>query len=187
MTTTNFKKSSSFSISEFEKIILDVIQTKSTEFYQEKIHTYIHHNYDLEKYIHQNITINKKLFNLIQKTDIQKISLITEPWCLDACIILPLLRAIELINSNIKILIFPRDTNSGIMNQFLTNGSQSIPIVFVEENSEVKFRWGPRSQKAKDIITPILNEEYSIKQKALTDFYRQDLTKDIQEEWVDLF
>lgn len=187
MTTINFKKSSAYSISEFDKIILDVIQTKSTGFYQEKMHSYIQHNYELERKISHKITINKKLFNAIQKSEINSLSLITEPWCIDACILLPLLRAIELINSKIIISIFPRDTNQELMNQYLTNGSQSIPIVFGQRENEEVFRWGPRSQKAKDIITPISKEEYIIKQKALTDFYLQDLTKDIQEEWIGLF
>lgn len=187
MQNINFQNSSSSSLLEFSKIISDVVQTSTTDLYPEKMHSYILHNSELEKYIEQNMSINKKLFNAIQKSNLHKLCLITEPWCLDACIILSLLKAVETINPEIKILIFARDSNSEIMNQFLTNGSQSIPIIFGVQNGQEGFRWGPRSRKAKDIITPILKEDYPIKQKALTDFYRQDLTQDIQSEWIDLF
>jgi hypothetical protein len=183
----NFQNSKSYSNSEFDKIIYDVVVDKSVELYEEKMHSYILQNYQLSEFIQQNLVLNKKLFNTIQKSTLAKLCLITEPWCLDACIILPLLRAVAVINPNINIQIYTRDSQPGIMRQFLTNGSESIPVVFgVDEIDQELFRWGPRSEKAKKLIEPIMNEPYSVKSEILTDFYRLDLTQDIQEEWINI-
>ena len=73
------------------------------------------------------------------------------------------------------------------MNLFLTNGSKSIPILFgLNERQKELFRWGPRSKMASEILEPVKEEKYDIKSKALSDFYKADLTESIQLEWIDL-
>lgn len=182
----DFTNSRPLSISEYESLISEALSTNPSTAYAEMAF-YIQHNFDLALIIENNLSLNKKLFNAIQKSNLSKICLITEPWCLDACVILPLMKAIAVINPAIQLEIYTRDTNLEIMNQFLTNGSQSIPIVFgVNSEGKEAFRWGPRSALAKEIITPLKDEGYKIKQKALTDFYQSDLTNDIQKEWIDL-
>lgn len=180
-------RASSHTVEFFDIIIESIITAQSGIHYGHDYHPYIVKNDKLEKFIQTNFSLNKKLFNAIQKSKIHSLHLITEAWCLDACILLPLLRSIKIVKPEIEIKIHQRDENEELMNLFLTNGSKSIPIVFgLDEKQKEIFRWGPRSLKAKKILEPVKEEKYDVKSKALTAFYKTDLTKSIQLEWLDL-
>lgn len=182
------ENSNALSLSEYENIIENIITHNTSPYYHEKTFFYIKKNSKLERYIQQHLSLTKKMFNSIQKTKIKKIGLITEAWCLDACIILPLIKAIEIVNPTIELRIYLRDKNDELMNQYLTNGSMSIPVIFgLDENDNEIFRWGPRSTKAKNIQVSLKGAEYSDIYNTLSDFYMTDLTSDIQEEWIELF
>jgi Thioredoxin len=179
--------SKGLTLSEYENIISQVVDQKSMIEYAEDVHPYIVKNNELDSFIQSNISINKKFFNAFQKSTISSLHLITEAWCLDACIILSLLRGIHIIKPEIDIKIYQRDKNEELINLYLTNGSKSIPIIFALDTSYKEiFRWGPRSQKAKEILAPFKEESYGVKSKALSDFYKNELTENIQLEWLDL-
>jgi hypothetical protein len=74
--------------------------------------------------------LQKKFFNAVQKTQTASLHLITEAWCLDACIIMPLFKGIAIANPSIDIRLYLRDRSEDLMQLFLTNGSKSIPVVF---------------------------------------------------------
>jgi hypothetical protein len=187
MLETVLNNSKGLSLSEYENIISQVVDRKSTIVYAEDMHPYIVKNNELDSFIQSNISINKKFFNAFQKSTISSVHLITEAWCLDACIILSLLRSIHIIKPEIDIKIYPRDKNEELMNLYLSNGSKSIPIIFALDASHKEiFRWGPRSQKAKEILEPVKEETYGVKSKVLSDFYKKELTENIQLEWLDL-
>ena len=180
-------KASSHTVEFFDVIIESIIRAQSGIHYGHDYHPYIVKNDELEKYIQSHFSLNKKLFNAFQKSKVRSLHLITEAWCLDACILLPLLRGIQIIKPDIEIKIHQRDENEELMNLFLTNGSKSIPIVFgLNEKQKELFRWGPRSKKAIEILEPVKEDKYDIKSKALSDFYKADLTESIQLEWIDL-
>jgi hypothetical protein len=180
-------KASSHTLEFFDVIVESITRAHSEIHYRQDYHPYIVKNDELEKYIQSHFSLNKKLFNAIQKSKVHSLHLITEAWCLDACILLPLLRGIQIIKPEIEIKIHQRDENEELMNLFLTNGSKSIPIVFgLNDKQKELFRWGPRSKKAREILEPVKDEKYDIKSKALSDFYKTDLTESIQLEWIDL-
>jgi len=187
MLTSMLNLSKRLLLFEFESIINQVVENKSIDVYPEDMHPYIRKNHDLETFVQSKIVLNKKFFNLIQKSKIFSIHLITEAWCLDACTILPLLKSINIIKPEIGIYIYLRDQNESLMNQYLTNGSKSIPIVFgLDEKHDEIFRWGPRSKKAMDVLEPVKTEPYGVKSGVLKEFYKSDLTESIQLEWIDL-
>lgn len=180
-------KSISLSLENYEGIINNVVKEKSIADYDADMHTFIDKNFIVEKYVEANLNVSKKFFNIIQRSHLSQLNLLTEAWCLDACIVLPLLKSIQIIRPEIEIKIYRRDLNEELMNLFLTNGSKSIPIIFGLDNNENKiFHWGPRSLKAKDILMPILKESYGIKYQTLSEFYKTDLTQSIQDEWISL-
>ncbi|MCZ4319114.1 thioredoxin family protein [Aequorivita viscosa] len=79
---------------------------------------------------------------------------ISEPWCGDAAQTLPFLNKITQLSENIDLKIVLRDENPELMNQFLTNGSQSIPIVIMlDEDFNVINTFGPRSKAATKLVT----------------------------------
>lgn len=179
------EKSKGYSLTSYEEIVHQVVENKSIAHYEETMHAYIEKNRVVESCIQANLKLNKKFFNQVVKSKSLQLHLITEAWCLDACIMLPLFRAIVATNELISVSIYLRDSNEELMNRFLTNGSKSIPIVFgTDSDSNELFRWGPRSSKARALLEPIKEADYSVKYKTLSEFYKLDLTMDIQEEWL---
>jgi glutaredoxin len=78
---------------------------------------------------------------------------ISEPWCGDAAQTLPFLNKISQLSENIDLKIVLRDENPELMDEFLTNGSRSIPVVIIlDEAFNVLQTWGPRSRAATKLV-----------------------------------
>ncbi|SRX75782.1 thioredoxin family protein [Aequorivita antarctica] len=78
---------------------------------------------------------------------------ISEPWCGDAAQTLPFLNKISQLTENIELKIVLRDENPEFMDKFLTNGSQSIPVVIMlDEDFNVFQTFGPRSTNATKLV-----------------------------------
>lgn len=78
---------------------------------------------------------------------------ISEPWCGDAAQTLPFLNKIAELSDAIELKIVLRDTNLELMNQFLTNGSQSIPmVIMLDADNNVVQTFGPRSKAATNLV-----------------------------------
>lgn len=97
---------------------------------------------------------------------------LSESWCGDASPALPVMNKIAELNANISLSIILRDENLEVMNQFLTNGSMSIPklIAIDVEEDTVVATWGPRSMKATQLV-----EDYKAEHGKLTPEFKQDL------------
>lgn len=97
--------------------------------------------------------------------------LITEGWCGDAAHILPVMNKMSVENENINLKVVLRDENPELMNQFLTNGSMSIPkLVVLDANDEVVSSWGPRPS-----IATIMVNDYKEKHGGLDADFKKDL------------
>ncbi|QQX75818.1 MULTISPECIES: thioredoxin family protein [Aequorivita] len=78
---------------------------------------------------------------------------ISEPWCGDAAQTLPILNKIAQLSENIDLKIVLRDENPELMDEFLTNGSRSIPVVIIlDEDFNVINTFGPRSKAATKLV-----------------------------------
>ena len=98
---------------------------------------------------------------------------ISESWCGDAAQILPILNKMSEVANNVNLRIVLRDENSDLMNQFLTNGSKSIPIVIIlEEDLKVINTFGPRPNAARKIV-----EEYKLKNGSIDETLKIELQK----------
>ncbi|MEX0312607.1 MAG: thioredoxin family protein [Allomuricauda sp.] len=97
---------------------------------------------------------------------------LSESWCGDAAPSLPVINKIAELNPNIDLKIVWRDENLDLMDQFLTNGSRSIPkvVIFDEKTQEVKGEWGPRPSIATQMV-----EEYKAEHSHLDAQFKQDL------------
>ncbi|MDP2058894.1 MAG: thioredoxin family protein, partial [Flavobacteriaceae bacterium] len=97
---------------------------------------------------------------------------ISESWCGDAAHVLPVINKIAELNSNIRLRIVIRDENMDLMDQFLTNGSQSIPkLIVLEKNTlEVLSTWGPRPSEATKMV-----EDYKKEHGSLDAAFKEDL------------
>jgi hypothetical protein len=70
---------------------------------------------------------------------------IAEDWCGDASNTVPILAKFAESVPGLELRVILRDANPGLMNQYLTNGSRSIPIVIaLDESYQEIGHWGPR-------------------------------------------
>lgn len=99
---------------------------------------------------------------------------LTESWCGDAAHIMPIINKVAELNDNIQLKIVLRDDNNALMNEFLTNGGQSIPKLIMIDNlsGEVINTFGPRPS----VATCLVNEYKEIHGK-LTPEFKEDLQK----------
>ena len=96
---------------------------------------------------------------------------IAEGWCADGAQILPVINKITEKSPNFDLKIVLRDENKQLMNEFLTNGNKSIPIVIIfgQENHIVKS-WGPRPN-----IATKLARDYKVKNGKIDGEFKRNL------------
>ena len=97
--------------------------------------------------------------------------LITEGWCGDAAHVLPVMNKMSNENEHINLKVVLRDENVALMNQFLTNGSMSIPkLVVLDKEDNVISSWGPRPSIATKMV-----DDYKEKNGILDADFKKDL------------
>lgn len=116
---------------------------------------------------------------------------LTESWCGDAAQTLPVINKFAEANERIYLKVVLRDENEDLMNQFLTNGSKSIPKLIVLDNSsnQVVGSWGPRSEVASKMVSDYKNKNGKIDDQFKTDlqnWYNADKGANIEKELVDI-
>lgn len=75
----------------------------------------------------------------------RKLLVIAEDWCGDASNTVPIIAKLAEMAPGLELRVIPRDENPELMDQYLTNGSRSIPIVIaLGEDFEEIGHWGPR-------------------------------------------
>ena len=119
---------------------------------------------------------------------------LTEGWCGDAAQIVPVLQWLDEASPRVQLLCALRDENLGLIDQYLTNGGRSIPLVlFLNPNTEeVLASWGPRPLVAQAMSMhykrkPAPKEDYEEHHKELHTWYARDKTVSTQYELNELF
>jgi hypothetical protein len=75
----------------------------------------------------------------------RKLLVIVEDWCGDASNTIPIVAKLVDTVPGLDLRVILRDTHPDVMDQYLTNGSRSIPIVIaLDENFQQVGHWGPR-------------------------------------------
>ena len=97
--------------------------------------------------------IDEEQLNVLKSKNFNgKILIISEPWCGDASATVPAVSKF-FEAASIEVKIFLKDSDTSLIEQFLTNGTQSIPkILILDENFEVKNVWGPRPQFGNELL-----------------------------------
>lgn len=126
---------------------------------------------------------------------------ITEGWCGDAAQIIPVLFKITECSPSLQLRLLLRDENLDIMDQFLTNGTRSIPkLIILTQDSppQCVAVWGPRPQKLIDEIQefkasvhqnhPNWTPEETKEQlhHLIHSWYAKDRGKQVQKEIIEL-
>jgi len=138
------------------------------------------------------ITLNTDLMRAISEKDRHmKWLLINEPWCSDGSFAQPVLNKIATNSEGrISLSILLRDKHPEVMDQFLTNGSRSIPkLIALNNQNEVMWTWGPRPEELQKMAMEIIrNPDYNSNEKIkiVTRWYMKDKGNSMQHEILDL-
>lgn len=94
---------------------------------------------------------DEDLETLKSKNFTGKILIISEVWCGDASQAIPVIE--EFFKGKNEVKIFLRDNNQELINQFLTDGAQSIPkVLILDEDYNVINTWGPRTAHGTELL-----------------------------------
>jgi len=182
------------SYSEYKEMILKLIKEgKSTgENQNDSLYNYTKLNNQRMKRLDKQTKLSDIAFTKAKK--IQKDFtwlVLTESWCGDAAQTLPVINKFAEANEKIDLKVVLRDENEALMNQFLTNGSKSIPKLIVLDNTSNKVvgSWGPRSEMASKMVSDYKNKHGKIDDQFkidLQNWYNEDRGSNIEKELVDL-
>lgn len=126
-------------------------------------------------YIYDQFTVpnDEEFFKQIHARKL-RVLILTEDWCADAMLNVPILFRIA-EHTGMGVSLFPRDANLELMDQYLTNRkSRSIPLfVFIDENGNEVAKWGSRAEK----IQQFLNDSRSNLPSKEADDYQEKLNQ----------
>ena len=116
---------------------------------------------------------------------------ITEGWCGDAAQSLPFLHKMAQLSENIELKLILRDQYPEVMDEFLTNGSRSIPklIAINSDTLDIAGTWGPRPAEIQETYMRELSDpdiENKDAREHLHLWYARNKGKAIQKEFIQL-
>ncbi len=154
---------------------------------------YIHYtklNLQRMKRWNKTFVPDPELVALLKNKNNQKWWLITEAWCGDSAQNLPVI-AVLAEQAGVDLRIVLRDENPQIIDQYLTNGTKSIPVLVVFDNQDQQlFRWGPRPAASQGLMADWKanpnGRDFEAFELEMHQWYTQNKGKDIQEELYNL-
>lgn len=101
---------------------------------------------------------DKEYFDSLNNRDDLRCVIIAADWCGDVVRNIPVVfKALE--NSGVPVEVLIIEQNYDVIDQFLTNGGRSIPIVvFTDTGGFVLGHWGPRPTKVQAVMTQFKQE-----------------------------
>lgn len=134
--------------------------------------------------------VNPELKHIISSvTEEQHWIVITEPWCGDAAHSVPQIYNIVKDNPAIDLEIQLRDSEPFLIEDYLTDGSKSIPkLVIRNDVGHDKIIWGPRPEKLQEIFTQMKAEGKTFEEISdlLQRWYNEDKGAELQRELLAL-
>jgi curved DNA-binding protein CbpA len=131
--------------------------------------------------------INEELKLALHALPPQEWILITEPWCGDAAHSNPFIYMMAKENPSIDLKIVLRDEPPFLIDQYLTNGGKSIPILIIRDKEGIdRFVWGPRPEPCQAIFLDLKarNADFEEQKITLQQWYNQDNGETIQREFI---
>ncbi len=138
---------------------------------ERKMIHYLNYNWERQGHVHNNYGPSEDLRAAVGSiAEPQRWMVLTEPWCGDSAFLLPVIAEAGAINEDVTLRILLRDDNLDIMDQYLTEGSRSIPklVAFGPDDRE-RFTWGPRPDAAQQQFEE-LRGEYEDKHEMIAEF-----------------
>jgi hypothetical protein len=87
-----------------------------------------------------------------------RLLVLADDWCGDAVNTIPVIERLAQAANNLELRIIPRDRYPELRDRHLTNGSRSIPIVvLLDESGTPRGSWGPRPRQLQERVLGELN------------------------------
>jgi len=111
--------------------------------------------------------------------------IITEPWCGDAAHSVPFIQLIAQQNALISVTYELRDSAPFRINEYLTNGSKSIPKLIIRDaGGNDLATWGPRPAECQLLFDKLKTDDadFETQKIALQNWYNADKGQSVQAE-----
>lgn len=112
---------------------------------------------------------------------------ITEPWCGDASHIVPFIELMSKENNLISVSYELRDSEPFRIDNYLTGGSKSIPILIIQDSNGDDLKvWGPRPKECQEFFMSEKDKgaDFDTLKIALQKWYNTDKGVQIQKEII---
>jgi hypothetical protein len=138
---------------------------------ERRMHHFLTYNWERQAQVHEAYEPSASLRDAMNAIDAPQLWMVlTEPWCGDSAFLLPVIAEAAGLIDSVSLRILLRDDNLDIMDQYLTDGSRSIPkLVAFSEDGEELFTWGPRPRAAAQHFDT-LSEQYDDKMELIDEF-----------------
>lgn len=135
-----------------------------------RMHHYLNYNWDRQATVHDAYVPSDELRRAVNAIEEPQLWMVlTEAWCGDSAFLLPVIAEAASLSDDVTLRILLRDDNLDVMDEYLTDGSRSIPkLVAFSEGGDELFTWGPRPAEAAQRFAE-LREQYDDKKKAIAD------------------
>ena len=179
-----------FRFSEYQDLIAELVDKGLTSGPEqsEKFTHFTKLNFQRLKRVFRTLQLSEKIVESVKNVRSEMLwVVIVESWCGDVPQNLPFMEAISQISDKIKLRIILRDENPEIMDQFLTNGTRSIPklICFDPDTYDVAGTWGPRPVGATELVKDLLKDPEvtaDMRKEAVQRWYLQNRGEQLQSE-----
>jgi len=153
---------------------------------ERKLIHYLNYNWERQAQVHEAYEPSSELKTALDGLPEPQIWMVlTEPWCGDSAFLLPVITEAAASTDAVTLRILLRDDNLDIMDQYLTDGSRSIPkLVVFSESGEEQFTWGPRPETAARRFDALREQDLTKDQliQKLIAAYEEGMWKETDEE-----
>lgn len=177
------------SYAEYRDFFESLVFEEKTNWYEqsEEMINFTKLNFQRSKRIHKQFRIKDSLLEVVKNLNSGITWLaITEPWCGDAAQNLPAFHEISQYNDFLNLKLVLRDENPELIDNFLTNGTRSIPkIIQLDENLNIIDTWGPRPEALQKKVLDFKLKPWTEKQKfyeEVQSWYNKDKSMTLQNE-----
>ena len=173
------------------KQLFEEILANPTYYSKESYMEYTRLNRSRMKRWDKQLVLDEKLSTILKAiTSPQKWIIITEPWCGDAAHVIPFLVRMTELNELISYDIQLRDSEPFLIDNYLTNGSKSIPKLIIKDESDTDLLvWGPRPKGAAEVLSNLKaeNADAETTKVAIQNWYYGDKGISLTEELLQFF
>jgi len=130
--------------------------------------------------------LNTDLINAVKNiSEPQTWTIITEPWCGDAAHLTPFIQRVADMNPLITVDYQLRDTPPFLIEQYLTNGTRSIPKLIIADSDKNDLSvWGPRPAQCQLLFKQLTKDQVNHDEKEILiqKWYNEDKGVSVQLE-----